>query len=117
MPNGEFGDVRYGWTAFQNRLVITDSADHELVAAPGANKRICISKISIANAHASTTTQVHLKSATTAIWTHSAPFKGGNEPKWPHPIKCVMNEALNCACDDAISTVYVSVSGYIEQGP
>lgn len=122
MPNGEYGDVRFGWTNFQGRGTSTNTSDVELHAAPGltgsgAKLTLFISKISISNSNADTTPEVHLKTgangSSTTFWTHAAPFKGGNEPVWPHPIKCNPNEALQFAVSGSVSTITVSVSGYI----
>lgn len=116
MPTGEYGDVRYGWTQYQALATSTDTSDHELRAAPAANAKICLSKASISNAHATSSTEVTFKSATTAIWRCKIPADGGNEIVFPHPIKCALGEALNFACTAGVTTISVSVSGYIEQG-
>ncbi len=108
-----YGSILYGYTPFKARVVITSStADQLLVAAPGAGKQLWVSDYTISNYHASTTTEVHLKSASTIFWTASAPFKGGNERILAHPISCSENEALYCASVDSIDRVTVCVNGY-----
>ena len=110
-----YGDVTQGFRRGSARVVITSStADNELVAAPGIGFKVCYSAHAISNYHASTTTEVHFKSASTIKTTHSAPFKGGNEKEWPHAIECAENEALNCATVDSIDRVTVSVSYFIK---
>lgn len=117
-----YGAIKFQWKPFQGRGTSTDTNDHELHAAPsttesGAKLCLYISKISISNTNASATPEVHLKTgpngASTIFWTHSAPYGGGNESVWPHPIKCNGNEALQFAVSSSTSTITVSVSGYI----
>ncbi len=109
---GNYGRRWGQYIRARGRATSTDTADHELIAAPGSGRIICISKVSISNSSATVTPEVHLKSGTTIIWTFTAPFLGGNEPHFPDPISCAANEALNFACGTNTSSITVSVAGF-----
>lgn len=98
---------------FQARQTTTDTSDVTLAAAPGPKLKLCITKCSLSNSHASTNTQVHLKSGGSIIWTFTVPAAGGNEPVFPDALECNENEALTAASVNSASTVTICVSGHI----
>ena len=100
----------------RGRAQATNTADYELLAAPGDGFRNWISSIVVYNSSASNGTSVELKSGSTVIWTMPAPpGNGGSIIALPDPIGCNPNEALNFATDDSVATITVSVAGFTAQ--
>lgn len=116
MSDSSYANLYQGFKEKQGRNTSTDTNDHELIAAPPAGYQILISKVSVSNV-SSTDVEVHLKSGTTVIWTLFAPKGGGNEPSWPHPIKCSAAEALNFASSAGVTTITVSAAGIQRLAP
>jgi hypothetical protein len=118
-----YGHIKFEWRPFQARGTATAStSDVELKAAPGLSEtgaKLCyfISKVSCSNLDDLLGSEAHLKSgpngSSTTFWTFNVPFDGGNEAIFPHPIKCSGNEALQFAAGTSVSSLTLSVSGYI----
>ncbi|MDD5199264.1 MAG: hypothetical protein PHC88_05620 [Terrimicrobiaceae bacterium] len=96
----------------------TDTADHTVIAAPGAGLALMITTLVIYNAHATTGTGVLLKSGTTTIWGPiPAPGgKGGCVIRMDPPLPCNANQVFAFACEDSVTTVTVSALGYRANG-
>ena len=93
----------------------TDTADHEVIAAPGDRLALMITALVIHNGHATTGTGVILKSGSVQIWGPiPAPAGNGGAVIVPlnPPLPCAANQPLNFACVDAVSTVSLSALGY-----
>jgi len=97
----------------------TDTANHEVIAAPGVGYTLMITCLVVYNAHLTSGTGVILKSGTTTIWgpIPAPPGKGGCVlvPLNP-PLPCNANEAFNFECEDSVTTVTVSALGYRANG-
>lgn len=93
---------------------ITDTSDHELIAAPTGSARIHVTTLIVSNAHGSTPTWVHLKSASTIIASVFAPALSSIAVpiSTAAPIRCAADEALNVACATASTAVRVTAIGY-----
>lgn len=110
---GNYGGAPPGVQRTKGRATATDTSLTPLIAAPGTGFKNWISGVTVCNSHATSGTIVQLKSAATTIWSIPAPpGKGGAILTFPDPIDCGENEALNFSCDDAVSTITVSVAGY-----
>ena len=96
----------------KGRATSTDAVNHELLAAPGAGKKLWISKMTISNSSL-LDTEVHLKSNNTIIWTTPAPRGGGALEVFLDPIDAAENEALNFAAASGVTTITVSISGFL----
>lgn len=92
---------------------VGDTNDLALCAAQGAGKHIEVCSLQIVNAHASTATEVMLKSGSTVIWRLRMPAAGTPvQFTFNPPLRCNSNEGLNFQCETA-STVFVSAQGTV----
>lgn len=98
---------------FKAQVTTTDTADHEILAAPGPGRAWMITSIVVLNVHATTSTMVNMKS-TSATWGNlPAPAGcGGSVHNFPKPLPFGNNEAVKIAALNSVTTIYVSVIAY-----
>lgn len=92
----------------------TDTSATQVIAAPGANKRLFISSIIVSNSSA-TASEVTLKDGTTTIMVIPAPADSGAVLNLHVHLKLSENTALNFTSADSVTTMKVSAVGYIKQ--
>lgn len=92
----------------------TTTADTELLRAPGKGLAYQITMVVIDNAHATTKTSVTLKSGSTAkTGAIPAPAAGGAVLRFDPPLPFGDNEAVNFAALAGVTTITVTVHGYV----
>jgi hypothetical protein len=95
---------------------ITDDAAHDVIAAPGANYRICITSLTITNAHAETGTAVTLRDGAGAtLWQGFCAAAGGGAALTfgeRNPLQLPENSKLDAICATTGASVLVSAHGY-----
>lgn len=109
-----YGQAPPAIARFKGRATATTTASTPLAPAPGVGFKLWISGITVCNSNLTAGTIVQIKSGTTIIWSIPAPGAvGGAILTFPDPIDCAENQALNFTTDDAVTTVTVSVAGYV----
>lgn len=96
----------------KGRNTDTAGAVKSLVGSYGVGYKIWISKLTVSNTSA-TATQVQILSGATIIWTIPAPAGGGAVEVFPDPIDCAENQGLNFQTDNGVTTMTVSMAGYV----
>lgn len=94
----------------------TGTGNTQVIAAPGAGLRIYITTLIVSNMHASVSTKVQIKSATTSTGypVIPAPFGGGGAAlSLPAPLRFGVNEAVQFANATTGADVDVSAIGYV----
>lgn len=94
----------------------TTNAAADIIAAPGVNRRIVVTRVTVTNAHASVSTKVSVRDGTTAKKTNAAVFGGGgwSDGDGFSPLFIgAVNTAITAICGTAGADVDVSISGYI----
>lgn len=97
-------------------LLITDNADHEIIAAQGAGVRIYLTSVLVTNAHATVGTLVTIKDDTSGgnnilCQGYAAAAGGGFALSFPNPPATGDNKKLIAVCGTNGATVYVNVHG------
>lgn len=84
------------------------------VKAAVTGKSHYVTSMQIYNTHATASTLVVVKSASTVLWTGYTKAAGAGwcEVVFPVPIKTVAGEALNVACITTGSSVFVNLQGF-----
>jgi len=91
----------------------TNTADHEIIAAPGAGKRIIVTRVTAFNTSASNAYAV-IKSATTEVDEIPTPANyGGGITYYGSGLSLSVNEALNFAANTSVTTMRVCANGYV----
>lgn len=93
-------------------IATASTSDILLEANPGAAKALYVTDIIISNTSA-TATEVTIKSGSTARLYYPAPPDSGAVHSLHSPLRIGTNEACNFACADSVSSVRVSILGYI----
>lgn len=97
---------------------ITDTNDHDVIASPGAGKRLYVTAIHMINTDTTVSTEVVFKSGATEVFRgflhDNAAVDGhpGMHMTFPVPIVCGVNEAFIMACGTASAEVRVAAFGY-----
>lgn len=98
---------------FPAQATTTDTADHEILPAPGPGLAWMITTVIVCNSHASTGSYVNLKSTTRTWGNLPAPAGyGGSIPDLPKPVPFGENEAVKIASSVSVTTILVSVIAY-----
>jgi len=97
-------------------LLISDNADHDLIAAQGAGVKIYLTSIIVTNAHATVGTLVTIKDDTSGglnilCQGYAAPAGGGFALSFPNPPSTNEDKKLIAVCGTNGATVYVNVHG------
>ncbi len=97
-------------------LLITDDADHDLIAAQGAGIRIYVTSVLVTNAHGTVGTLVTLKDDTSGgtnilCQGYAAAVGGGFAVSFANPPATRENGKLIAVCGTNGASVYVSVIG------
>lgn len=97
-------------------LLISDTADHEIIAAQGAGVRIYLTSVLVTNAHATVGTLVTIKDDTEGgtnvlCQGYAAAAGGGFALSFPNPPSTNENKKLIAVCGTNGATVYVNVHG------
>lgn len=101
-------DTENQWQGTGNK---TDTSDLTLKAAAGAGVRNFLTDIVIVNTSATDTTVI-VKDGSTEIARYPAPKNGGAIHSLVRPLKTTANTALNVAASAAVSTLYVTGTGF-----
>jgi hypothetical protein len=100
----------------QERATNTDGAATAFasgLAAPGANIRLWIKSVTIANSSASfCTVDLRDGAAGSVLWTFPVPATGGVTHLFDPPLKLTANTALAYDASAAISTITISANGF-----
>jgi hypothetical protein len=92
---------------------VTDTADDEAKAAGGAGVRQYVTRVQVFNGHASTSTEVVIKTASTVLWRGWAQAAGGGAATtFDPPLRGGDNEAINVANITNSSQTYFNLQGY-----
>ena len=95
-----------------NGTASASTSDIALKAAPGVGLRVMATWIAITNT-SPTGTRISVKSGSTTIAVIPAPASSAGSAgavlSFPVPLVCAENEALNFACADSVTSVFVSV--------
>lgn len=97
---------------------IDDTDPAEVIAAPGAGKRILITDILVTNADTAAGAVVQILSDDNVLWEGYAHAEGGGfNTNFAKPLVANANEAINAKCLTAPESggVYVSVNGHIQK--
>lgn len=93
---------------------ITGTSDTAVIAAPGAGLFLNIRWVAITNSHATVSTVVELKSATTVrVRQYAVAAGGGLVIVFKTPLRLATNEAFNAANVTTGSNTYVSAGGFV----
>jgi len=96
-------------------LANTDGASTTVVAAPGAGQRLVITDVIVDNSHASTKGTVDIRDGASGavLATYPAPAASGAIHRLGSPLVLSANTAAAADVSGAISTVTVTLRGYI----
>lgn len=102
---------------FANSGAITDTAEHDLIAAQGAGVTIYVTDVLVTNSHATVGTLVTLKDNTSGglniiCQGYAAAAGGGFSHSFISARACGDNKKLIAICGTNGASVYISVSGY-----
>jgi hypothetical protein len=91
----------------------TDTADHEIIAAPGAGTRINVTSLILTNTSGSPTV-VTVKSGGNAVFPINLPAAATVIVTFNAPVPLVLNENENLSftCSSGVSTVTLFANGY-----
>lgn len=97
-------------------VLISDNADHELIAAQGSGVKIFLTSVIVTNAHGSVGTLVTLKDDTSGgtnilCQGYAAAAGGGFALAFPNPPSTNENKKLIAVCGTNGASVYISVMG------
>jgi hypothetical protein len=107
-----------GWAYAAASGGITDTSDVTLESAPGAKMHNYITAIQVINKHASTGTEIVVKSGSTILFRQWA-GEGGNGfvITFPRPLVAAVNTALTAACITNSTATYINAQGFIAGPP
>jgi hypothetical protein len=107
-----------GWAYVAGTGGVTDTSDVSLAAAPGSLLANYITSIQVINAHASTGTEVVVKSGSTILFRQWA-GSGGNGfvATFPRPLVAAENTAMTAACITTGTVTYINAQGFIAALP
>jgi len=103
-----------GWSYAAASGGITDTSNVTLAAAPGSLMANYLTSLQVINAHASTGTEVVVKSGSTILFREWA-GSGGNGfvITFARPLVAAENTALTAACITTATTTYVNAQGFV----
>lgn len=92
---------------------VTDTADDEAKAAGGSGVRQYVTRVQAINGHATTSTEVVIKTGSTVLWRGWAQAAGGGAAAtFDPPLRGGDNEAINVANVTNSSQTYFNLQGY-----
>lgn len=106
---------RVGWTYAAASGGITNTTPVTLAAAQGAGKCAYITSIQVINAHASTGTEIIVKTGSTVLFRQWA-GSGGNGfvISFDRPLASAANTSLTVECGTTSTTTYVNAQGFVD---
>lgn len=106
---------RAGWTYAAASGGITNTTAVTLIAAQGAGKCAYLQSLQVINAHASTGTEVIVKTGSTVLFRQWA-GSGGNGfvIDFDRPLASAANTSITVECGTTGTTTYVNAQGFVD---
>lgn len=114
---GSAGPRSYAaWTYVAAAGGITDTSDVTLKAEPGVGNAVYLRALQIANKHATTGTEIVIKSGSTVLWRgYAGPVAAGAMGiEFPDPLVSDNNTALTAACVTTGTATLINAQGYVD---